>query len=195
MCRRHWRQLAFKFTIVRGKIRPVNPPSIFKELPPSLFPTPPSKPRPTTAACPSSRNVLPGEHNAFQEADVIKTFAELQNKLVDNKHDFARFSIFSYLLHDCLIIQSVEFENPSCIPRVLLKIFYDFTYSAFHCGIRCTITPLSSNRVKFLKSWSVLKEALSFLNTMERTQKEEVLLEQISAMNSLVHVGDRKYEF
>ena len=76
----------------------------------------------------------------------------------------------------------------------MLKIFYDFTYSAFHCGIRCTITPLSSNRVKFQKSWSVLEEALSFLNTVERTQKKEVLLEQISVMSSLVHVGDRKYE-
>ena len=29
---------------------------------------------------------------------------------------------------------------------------------------------------------------------MERTQKKEVLLEQISAMSSLVHVGDNKYE-
>ena len=75
-----------------------------------------------------------------------------------------------------------------------MKIFYDFTYIAFHCGIRCTITPLSSDRVKFLKSWSVHEETLSFLNTMERTQKKEVLLEQISAMSSLVHVGDEKYE-
>ena len=29
---------------------------------------------------------------------------------------------------------------------------------------------------------------------MERTQKKDVLLEQISAMSSLVHVGDKKYE-
>ena len=110
----------------RFKIRPVNPPSICKELPPSLIPTPPSKPRPTTAACPSSRNVLPDEHNAFQKADVIKTFGELQNKLVDNKHDFASFSIFSYLLNDCLIIQSVKFENSWCIPRILLKYILPF---------------------------------------------------------------------
>ena len=41
-----------------------------------MIPTPPSKPRPTTAACPSSRNVLSDEHNAFQGADVIKTFGE-----------------------------------------------------------------------------------------------------------------------
>ena len=100
VCMRHW-PANFEFTIVCGKIRPVNPPSIFKGLPPSLIPTPPSQPRPTTAACPISRNVLSDEHNAFQEADVIKTFGELQNKLADKKHDFARFSIFSY----CLIIQ------------------------------------------------------------------------------------------
>ena len=91
VCSRQW-PANFEFTIVRGKIRPVSPPSIFKELSPSLIPTPPSKPRPTTAACPSSRNVLPDEHNAFQEAAVVKTFGKLQNKLVDNKHDF--FNIF-----------------------------------------------------------------------------------------------------
>ena len=75
VCRRHW-AANFEYTIVRGKIRPVNPLSIFKELPPSLIPTPPSKPRPTIAACPSSRNVLPDKHNAFQVADVIKTFSD-----------------------------------------------------------------------------------------------------------------------
>ena len=85
VCRRHW-PAKFEFTIVRGKIKPVNP---------------------------LSKNVLPDEHNAFQKADVIKTFGELQNKLVDNKHNFARFSTFPYLVNDCIIIQSVEFEQPS----------------------------------------------------------------------------------
>ena len=36
-------------------------------------------------------------------------------------------------------------------------------------------------------------EASSFLNLKERTKKREVLLEQIFAMSSLVHVGDKKY--
>ena len=55
-------------------------------------------------------------------------------------------------------------------------------------------TPLSSNRIKYLTSWSIVEEAISFLNAIEKSHKKEILLEQISAMNSLVHVGDRKYE-
>ena len=103
---------------------------------------------------------------------------------------------FLYFLSSLMtvFIQSTEFEQPSSIPRFLMKIFEDFTYVAYHCGIKCTITPLSSNRIKYLKSWSIVEEAISFLNAIEKSHKKEILLEQISAMNSLVHVGDRNYE-
>ena len=137
---------------------------------------------------------MPDQQSKFHEVDVIKSFGELKSKLVDNKYDFLRFSIFSYTMNDCIIIQSVEFEQPSCIPRFLFKIFEDFTYISFHCGVRCTITPLSSNRIKCLKSWSIMEEAISFLNMMGKNQKEDVLLEQIFAMSSVVHVGDKKYK-
>ena len=38
-----------------------------------------------------------------------------------------------------------------------------------------------------------MEEVISFLNAMEKNQKKDVLLEQIFAMSSLVHVGDKKY--
>ena len=39
-----------------------------------------------------------------------------------------------------------------------------------------------------------MEEVISFLNTMEKNQKKDVLLEQIFAISSLVHVGDKKYK-
>ena len=52
------------------------------------------KPRPTTIACSSTRNILLDQQSKFQEVDVIKSFGELKSKLIDNKYDFHRFSIF-----------------------------------------------------------------------------------------------------
>ena len=86
----------------------------------------------------------------FDFFNFIYDNSPLKAKLVDNKHDFHRFSILSFFFNDCIIIQSTEFEQPSSIPRFLMKIFEDFTYVAYHCGIKCTITPLSSNRIKYL---------------------------------------------
>ena len=193
VCERHW-PANYEYIVCRGKRRPIHPPTIFQDLPPSMVPTAPPKPRKTTKACSSNRSVLPDQKNKFMEADTIKTFCELKTKLIDNKHDFRRFSILSFFINNCIIIQSTEFEQPSCIPRFLLKVFEDFTYVAYHCGIRCTISSLSSNRITHFKSWSIVEEAVSFLNAMEKTQKKHVLLEQISSMSSIIHVGDRRYD-
>ena len=53
---------------------------------------------------------------------------------------------------------------------------------------------MSSNRIEYLKSWSVDEEAISFLDAIEKSHKKDILLEQISAMGSPVHVGDQRYE-
>ena len=135
VCERHWPS-NYEYTVYRGKRRPVHPPSIFSDVPPSMIPTPPPKPRSTTIVCSSTRNILPDQQSKFHEVYVIKSFGELKSKLVDNKYDFHRFSTFSYSMNDSIIIQSVEFEQPSCIPKFLLKIFEDFTYISFHCGLR-----------------------------------------------------------
>ena len=68
VCERHWPP-NYEYTVYRGKRRPVNPPSIFTDVPASMIPTPPPKPRPTTIACSSTRNVLPDEQSKFHEAD------------------------------------------------------------------------------------------------------------------------------
>ena len=76
-------------------------------------------------------------------------------------------------MNDCIIIQSVEFEQPSCIPRFLLK--YLKILHTLHFIVVYDVR-LSSNRIKCLKSWSIMKEVISFLNTIEKNQKKDVLL-------------------
>ena len=118
---------------------------------------------------PSSKNILLGQQSSFH-----KVFNELKTTLVDNKNDFNRFAIFSYCLNDCVMVQSVEFEPPSCIPGYLLKIYENFTYLAFLYGVRCTVTKLLSNRIMFIKSWSIFEEAISFLNYDGEKSKKRI---------------------
>ena len=147
MCEGHWP------AIVRGKRRPVNPTSIFQDVSPIFVPTPPSKPRPTTEACPSSRSIL--HHEETKRLISMRSIA---------------FHFFPYCINDCVLVHSVEFGHPSYIPRFLLKIFENLTY----IGVR--LPPLPSNRVRFQKSLSMIQEAISFLNTMEKTQKMRIYI-------------------
>ena len=78
-----------------------------------LVPTPNSKLRLTTAACPSSTNILLDQQSVFHEVDKIKTFNEPRTSLVDNKTE--SLSIFSYCFNGCVMTHLVELEQPSCI--------------------------------------------------------------------------------
>ena len=194
VCERHWPQ-NYEFILVRSKKRPIHPPSVFPNVPDSVIPTAPPKPRPTSIACSSTRNILPDQQEQFLNLDKIQSFESLCDKFIKDNHNFnGRFSLVSFKLEEtCLIIQSKTFEEPSCIPTFLLKIMNDYTYIGYHCGISCTISPLSTNRIYKLNTWSILEEAISFLNLMEKNQKKQVLLEQVFAMSPLVCVGDKKY--
>ena len=71
----------YEYTVYRGKRRPVHPPSIYSDVPPSMIPTPPPKPRPTTIACLSTRNILPDQQSKFHEVDVINKFWRAKIKI------------------------------------------------------------------------------------------------------------------
>ena len=49
-------------------------------------------------------------------------------------------------------------------------------------GIECTITTLSRNKIQRMNKWSVLKEDIRFLSTMEACNKKNVLHEQMKTM-------------
>ena len=46
-----------------------------------------------------------------------------------------------------LFVQSADFLDRTGVPRFLLKISQDFSFNAFHRGVKCSIKTLSSNRV------------------------------------------------
>ena len=79
---------------------------------------------------------------------------------------------------------------PVAIPKFLLQIHEDFSFPAYHYGSRCTIKPLSVNR---LTSWSAIEEAISFLCNMDVSRKEKVLIKQVSSTSSSINVCQRKY--
>ena len=78
-----------------------------------------------------------------------------------------------------VVIQSTSIEEPSCIPTFVLFICEDFSYQAFHCGIRCNVSNLSKIRIYKLNSLSSIEEVLSFLHLLEKDDKKKVLFEQI----------------
>ena len=75
----------------------------------------------------------------------------------------------------------------------ILKIHLDFSYEAFHCDIKCT-NPFSRDKIHTLKKWSIIQEAIRYLNAMEIDNKKDVLRQQMNSMKACC-VGEKKYEF
>ena len=70
VCERHW-PIGYEKLKVRGKERPVSPPTVFESIPPSVIPTPQPKPRTTTRVLASIRSVQEDESKQFEESDKI----------------------------------------------------------------------------------------------------------------------------
>lgn len=100
-------------------------------------------------------------------------------------------SVIQYSIGKTLIIQSEELKEGT--PLFLLKIQEDLSFFSYHCGVKCTISTLSTNRIRRLDKWSRVAEAIRFLNTKVIGHKVEILLEQVKSMNSLTYVGEKKY--
>ena len=180
VCRRHWPEDA-KFTTNPssfGKIRPVDPPSIFngvkKELPPL---------RTTMRALAEERRPLPtsfrDQETLLKETDSV-TFEQLQHSLIDeNKKKPPYTTVF--MLAGILFIQSMEFI--SGIPKFLIKISPSLKFETFHGGVKCFVTSLTANRITKLDSWSRLEEAIRFLRCRDNSRHQDVLHEQVEEMH------------
>ena len=150
ICAAHW-PTNFKYMTVRGKIRPVDPPSIFHNIPLSMIPTPPPKPRTTTKTCSSTRNIIPDELSSFLEKDKL-TFPLLQDELINKQ--FQRFvvAVTAYMSNDVVFIQSQEFHQG--VPLFLVKLFNSLRFESYHMGVRCYIPSLSKNFITVIDTWS-----------------------------------------
>ena len=131
VCAAHWPK-NFEYKIVKGKRRPIRPPPMFKNIPPSMIPTPP-KPRETMKAIPSKRNVLPDELSSFLERDNI-TFPALQNELINKYLQSFVLPVNVFMINNLLFIQSQKFFQG--IPLFLVEIYNNLRFETFYFGVK-----------------------------------------------------------
>ena len=76
----------------------------------------------------------------------------------------------------------------------MLNIKQDFSYKAYHSGIKCTIASLSQNQItrRPITRWSQIEEAVRFLKNFASSQKQNILHEQAATMG-FKGIGERKY--
>ena len=139
VCEKHWPH-GYRTVQKKGRTRPASPRSIFANITISQIPTPTSKPRQNSKALNGSRSAQPDELPVFDALDAI-AFDNLKNVVSDN---FAGEVIYVDTA-ECVVIQSKVYEGG--IPRFVLKIKPDLSYTAFHVRMQCNIGTLSKNRV------------------------------------------------
>jgi len=184
VCERHWPK-NYVTSRYRGKDRPIDPPSIFDCVKPSLVPTPPPFPRQTKRTHAEERNILPDEIKIFNEKDKITSFLSLKQNIKLQK--FTVDAMINICEND-IFIQSKEFLPNTCVNIYMLSIKNSFKYEAYHCGVKRTIISLSENKVYLLNRWSHIQEALNFLHNC----KNKIINEQLQAMG-VTYIGDKKY--
>lgn len=188
VCERHWPK-DYPTTKVHGKDRPSEPPSVFNCVKPSLVPTPPPPKRTTVKV--SARHSQPDQLAEFNENDRVNDLSELLN-LPSSDLNIIN-SEFTVFLHDRqLSISSVHYVPETGIPLFLLRLNDDFTFDAFHCGVKMSISFLSQNRVTKLNRLSLIEEAIRFLSSAEISHKQEVVHQLFDSMG-VTYVGNKKY--
>ena len=84
----HWPK-GYETKCVYGKLRPLNPPSVFTScIKPSLVPTQLARPRPTKWALSSVRNTQPDDNEVFIQNYWNASYRELKEKLKDITEPF-----------------------------------------------------------------------------------------------------------
>lgn len=159
VCKQHWPS-DIKFKASRnGKLRPADPPTIFKNIPDSCLSTPPAKFRKTTERTTSdARNVEHDELVEFKRLDVL-TFESIPDHFNEDQN------ITVFTVSDGVRIQSTDLK--SGVPKFVINLKKDFTFECCCYGISCNILTLSHNNISLCKKWSSLDEIVRFLKTKE----------------------------
>ena len=141
VCERHWPP-GYETTTAHGKVRPKNPRSVFDGLPASIWPSTPAKPRTTQRSNAAVRTHQPDELQKFIDIDRIKSFDELKSGIVNRGKNFlSRFHLNTFSANDDITIQSLEYVITTCIPKFLLQIHEDFSFTAY--GLRTTMAVIA----------------------------------------------------
>ena len=86
-------------------------------------------------------------------------------------------SVTHYPIGKTLVIQSEEFKEGT--PLFLLKIQEDLSFFVYHCGVKSTISTLSTNSICRLDKRSRVAEVIKFRNTKVFGREVEILLEKM----------------
>ena len=184
LCERHWPE-DYDQVSKNGKHRPKNPPTIFDGIAQSSIPTPAPLPRPSKNTLFGVRNVKKDQLDDFLQQDKLTSFDQITMKMIDLAPE-----TISFRSSQTLFIQSTDFFNG--IPKILIKIYNDFSYEAFNLGTKCSIEFLNKMRVYKLTKWSAIEETIKYLYQLPITKQKEILMQQISAMSPVV-VGQNIY--
>ena len=118
--------------------------------------------------------------------NVIPNFESLQNNVNSN---YKSHKLMINMTDEVVILQSSDFIVGTGMPKFALKIAKSLKDEEFHCGVKCVISPLSTNKVMVLSRWMNIDETLRSLNFLEVIRKKDVLRHQLSSMG-LTHVGE-----
>ena len=103
--------------------------------------------------------MIPDEYDKYIETDTIVDFKNLKEEITT--YDFSGIKLHINVSDTAIFIQAAELLDGTGIPKFLLKIIDTFKFESFHCGVKSSITTLSSNRVTLMNRWSYIVEAVS----------------------------------
>ena len=138
ICEKHWPVGFAEKKGDRGKLRPVDPPSVFEMTPISTIPTPPPKERPTKKTTFETRTRQEDQFDKFKLMDVVDYKILLEAVNTSNKsNNNIPSCVIAYECERAVWIQSKSFI--SGIPAYSIKIFENLSFVTFQLGIRCTV--------------------------------------------------------
>ena len=171
VCRKHWAEDC-KMVVVHGKPRPIDPPSIFENIPRSCLTSPPPKARKTSSSSASVRNIKEDEILQFEKMDQL-VFEDIPSKMAED------MSVVTYKVNKNYHIQARQFHEG--VPEFCVVIQEKgLAFNVFHYGVSCSVPSLIKNKLYSCKTWSCLDEILRYVKARERELKVDVLMNQLS---------------
>ena len=144
------------------------PTSVFDCIKPSLLRTSTPAPKTTARTSFEVRTQQSDELSAFNEKDKITNYENFKSDILH--HNFGCLAVVSKSKNE-IYLQCDELLEGTGIFKLMIKIKEDFSYEAFHSGIKCIISSLSQNRITQLIRWSQVDEAVRFLKITFQHEK------------------------
>ena len=121
------------------------------------------------------------ELGAFNTQDLIQYMIHF----VKGKRKIYKYGLYGTVIQECqdnICVQSQEFY--SGIPKYVIHLSSDGSYSCYFIGISVCIATLSKNGIRKCKKWSITDEVVRFLSLKDNDHKHNILIEQLSVTGS-----------